>query len=141
MRDREQVIYDFVKQWLKKAEGDMKTAELLLNAELNEYFTCAFHCQQAAEKFIKAFLVRHQIEFRKTYNLEELSALVGKIDPQLSNEIAFCKWLTPYGVEFRYPGEYPEVNKNTAEKAYKETSLVKDAVMKRLHEYLLKGRP
>ena len=32
----------------------------------------AFHCQQAAERYLKALLVRHGIEFRKTHNIGEL---------------------------------------------------------------------
>jgi HEPN domain-containing protein len=32
---------------------------------LEDYFTGGFHAQQAAEKYIKAFLVRHQVEFPK----------------------------------------------------------------------------
>ena len=72
MRNREQVVWDFVQQWLKKAELDLKTARILLKAEMDDYFPCAFHAQQAAEKLVKAHLVRHQVEFRKTHDLDEL---------------------------------------------------------------------
>lgn len=141
MRSREQVVWDFVQQWLKKAESDLKTAKILLDAESDDYFTCAFHSQQAAEKFLKAYLVRHQVEFRKTHDLDELLNLTDSIDSSLRQEIASCVWLTPYGVEFRYPGEYPVVDHDTAERAYKESQLVKEAVMKRLKDYLSKDRP
>ncbi len=141
MRTRDQVIWDFVQQWLKKAERDIESSEIRLKAELTDYFTCAFHCQQSAEKFIKAYLVRYQVEFSKTHDLDELLKLTDKVDSSLSKEISSCRWLTPYGVEFRYPGEYPEVDHKTAESAYREATLVKEAVMKRLQEYLSKGRP
>ena len=75
MRSREQVIWDFVEQWFKKAAQDIKTAEILLNTELEDYYTSAFHCQQSVEKYLKAYLVRHQIEFRKTHDLDELLKL------------------------------------------------------------------
>ena len=141
MRSREQVIWDFVQQWLKKADSDLQTAEILLKAKMKDYFTCIFHCQQGIEKFIKAYLVRHQIDFRKTHDLDELLNLTSRIDPSFSQEINSCVWLTPYGVEFRYPGEYPEADHQTAEKAYKEAEKVKNVVMKKLREYLSKGRP
>jgi HEPN domain-containing protein len=141
MRNPEQVIWDFVQQWLKKAESDLDCARILLHAEVNDYFPCAFHCQQAVEKFVKAYLVRHQVEFRKTHDLDELLNLTDSVDPSLSREIGSCAWLTPYGVEFRYPGEYPVVDHSTAQKAYNESEFVKEAVMKRLDDYLLKGRP
>lgn len=141
MRNPEQVIWDFVQQWLKKAESDLESARILLNTEVNDYFPCAFHSQQAAEKFVKAYLVRHQVEFRKTHDLEELLNLTDSVDPSLSHEIASCVWLTPYGVEFRYPGEYPVVDHNTAQRAYKESEFVKESIMKRLDDYLSEGRP
>lgn len=81
------------------------------------------------------------MEFRKTHDLDELLTLFDSIDPALRHEIAACLWLTPYGVEFRYPGEYPVVDHDTAERAYREAELVKEAVMKRLRDYLSKGRP
>ena len=37
MRNREQVIWDFVEQWLKKAESDLKAAKVLLDAEMDDY--------------------------------------------------------------------------------------------------------
>jgi HEPN domain-containing protein len=141
MRNPEQVIWDFIQQWLKKAESDLDSAKILLNTELNDYFPCAFHSQQAAEKFMKAYLVFHQVEFRKTHDLDQLLKLTDSVDLSLSYEISSCVWLTPYGVEFRYPGEYPEVDHNTAERACRESELVKKAIMKRLEDYLSKGRP
>ncbi len=53
-RTREQVIWDFVQDWLRKAEGDLRASQHLLGLEQEDYFTVAFHAQQAAEKFLKA---------------------------------------------------------------------------------------
>ena len=69
MRSREQVIRDFVQQWLHKAKADLAAAEILASSEMPDYSTGVFHCQQATEKFIKAYLVRYQIEFPKTHDL------------------------------------------------------------------------
>lgn len=141
MRGPEQVVWDFVQQWLKKAEGDIETAKVLSSTKMDDYFPCAFHSQQAAEKFLKAFLVRNQIEFRKTHDLDELLSLTHTVDHSLGQEVGSCVWLTPYGVEFRYPGEYPVVDHDTAARAYREAKGVKEGVMKRLESYLSKGRP
>ena len=141
MRSREQVVWDYLQQWLNKAESDLETARILSDAEVEDYFACAFHSQQAAEKFLKAFLVRHQVEFRKTHDLDELLTLADSIDPSLRHEVGSCVWLSPYGVEFRYPGEYPAVDQDMAERACKESEVVKEGVMKRLEDYLRIGRP
>jgi HEPN domain-containing protein len=95
MRTREEVIRDFVQQWLNKAEADLMAGEILTTRELEDYFTSAFHCQQAAEKFLKAYLVRHQVEFRKTHDLGQLLSLATQVELTLENELASCEWLTP----------------------------------------------
>lgn len=140
MRSREQVIWDFVQQWLRKAEGDLEAAKILFQSKMSDYFTCAFHCQQATEKILKTFLVLHQIEFRKTHELQELLDLCKHADFSLSKELSFCSWLTPFGVELRYPAEYSEVDQQTAQKAVEDAQKVKEIVMKRLKVYLSKGR-
>ena len=38
MRNPEQVIWDFVQQWLKKAGSDLDCARILLNTDVNDYF-------------------------------------------------------------------------------------------------------
>lgn len=136
MRSREEVIRDFVQQWLSKAEIDLASAEILAAGEMGDYFTCAFHCQQASEKFLKAYLVRHQIEFRKTHDLGQLLKLASEAVPVLREELASCEWLTPFGVEFRYPGEYPMVDQITAQNALAEAKRVRQAIMGRLASYL-----
>ena len=72
LRTREQVVWDFVQEWMHKAESDLRAAEHLLNLDQEDYFTSAFHAQQASEKLLKAFLVRHQIRFGKTHDIHEL---------------------------------------------------------------------
>ncbi len=99
----------FCRTVVKKAESDLKSAKILLDADVDDYFPSAFHSQQAAENFLKAYLVRHQIEFRKTHDLDELFILTDLVDPPLRYEIGSRVWLSPYGVEFRYPGEFPLV--------------------------------
>jgi len=139
MRSREDVIQDFVQQWLVKAEGDLAAAEILATSEMRDYSTCAFHCQQATEKFLKAYLVRHQIEFRKTHDLDQLLGLVGQAEPDLQEALASCEWLTPFGVEFRYPGADPEVDQAMAQEALLEARRVRDVVTQRLGSSL-RGR-
>jgi HEPN domain-containing protein len=139
MRSREEVIRDFVQQWLHKAEGDLAAAEILLASEADDYFPCAFHCQQVAEKFLKAYLVRHQIEFRKIHDLDQLLKLAGQVEPALRKDLASCSWLTPFGVEFRYPGEYPEVDRATAQSAMAEAKQVRRVIMEHLEQYLSGG--
>jgi HEPN domain-containing protein len=132
MRSREQVIRDFVQQWLHKAEADLAAAEILASSEMPDYSTGVFHCQQATEKFIKAYLVRYQIEFPKTHDLGQLLRLASQAEPELQEELISCEWLTPFGVEFRYPGAYPEVSQVTAQNALSEAKQVRRVILEHL---------
>jgi len=136
MRDREEVIQDFVQEWLDKAEADLEAAEILAASAMRDYFTCAFHCQQACEKFLKAYLIRHQIEFRKTHDLGKILELAGQMESVLQHDLASCEWLTPFGVEFRYPGQHEEVDQSKAQSALSEAKRVKQVVMEHLESYL-----
>ena len=57
MRYPEQVRWDFVQQWLSKAEHDLNTVDVLLKSDIENFESAGFHAQQAVEKFIKAMLV------------------------------------------------------------------------------------
>ena len=62
-----------------------------------------FHCQQATEKLLKAFLVWHDVVFRKTHNLEELGEQRLAIDPTLREVVDRAVPLTEYAWRFRPP--------------------------------------
>ena len=101
---------DFVQQWLKKADLYLQAARLLCAGELDDYFVSGFHAQQAVEKYIKAFLVRHQIEFPKTHDIGRLRQLVARRDATLAERLERADVLTPYGVDMRYPEEFEVVS-------------------------------
>ena len=139
-RTREQVIWDFGQSWLRKAEGDLRACEHLLALDEEDYFTSAFHAHQAAEKFLKAFLVRHQIPFRKTHDIQQLLQLTSQADHPLKDDLASAATLTPFGVEFRYPGE-EIADIETAKRAFQQAKIVRTTILKRLQAYLARGRP
>lgn len=134
-REREQVIRDFVRSWFRKAEGDFQAASYLLVLEQEDYFPVAFHAQQAAEKFLKCLLVRYQIPFPKTHDIERLLTLLEPALPGITTELASSVMLTPFGVDFRYPGELL-VDRETAEEALREAEQVRATVIRHLEEYL-----
>ena len=129
MRHPEQVVADFVQQWLKKANLDLQAARLLCAGELDDYFVSGFHAQQAVEKYIKAFLVRHQIEFPKTHDIGRLRQLVARRDATLAERLERADVLTPYGVDMRYPEEFEVVSQRRAEQAVALAEWVKAEIL------------
>lgn len=91
--------------WVEKARSDLATARLLISGDELHLDTGVYHCQQAAEKILKAFLTEADIIFPKTHNLSELLQLAVAARPELGELGEHAMILTPYGTEFRYPGD------------------------------------
>ncbi len=80
MKPPEDVKKRIVNQWLDKANADIVLAEHLLSDETAFLNAITFHCQQAAEKYLKALLTWWETEFPKTH---ELAKLIKLADAQL----------------------------------------------------------
>jgi len=137
MKPPEVIKTEFTREWVRKAESDFKTAAHLLKSSPDLAEGTSFHSQQAAEKYLKAFLVWHQIEFPKTHDIEALLRLAGKVDDKIPEILGDTVILTPYGVDYRYPGEYPEVGMSDAERAFLLADRVRAEVRSRLPHHIL----
>lgn len=94
------------REWVDKAEGDHATALRELRARKSpNYDAACFHAQQCAEKYFKAFLQEHDIEFGKTHNLMVLLDKAIRVIPLLELLRQTLQVLTVFAVDYRYPGE------------------------------------
>ena len=103
------------KAWLVKAWRDLETARRAATGEPAFYDIAVYHCQQAAEKAVKAFLVHHGKPYEKTHDIEVLADLAGEIDPSFSKLADAADALTPYATRFRYPNSTFAVEPQPAE--------------------------
>jgi HEPN domain-containing protein len=69
--------------------------------------TGIFHCQQSAEKALKAFLILNDIEPEKTHNVRVLAQQAGAINSIFNSRLEQARYLNQYNRSFRYP-EFPE---------------------------------
>jgi HEPN domain-containing protein len=90
--------------WLAKSEEDRLAAEWLLQSEAPLTLASAFHIQQCAEKLLKALLVEKGRTFEKRHDLPYL--LERASQETLRTHVGFLEELSPYAVEFRYPGDF-----------------------------------
>ena len=109
--------FDLAKSWLAKAQSDLATARLLIRGEERYLDTGSYHCQQAAEKAIKAWLTATEVPFIKTHSLEILVRLCLPSAPGFERYIPHAWELTPLTTEFRYPGDLFEPSVEEAERA------------------------
>jgi len=107
-------LIELVKNWIKRANNDLKTAKDELNTENPATDTVCFHAQQCVEKYLKAYLVFHQKHFKKTHNISKLIDLCKERDPDFEKVSLFgADKLTSYAVETRYVDEefyFPSVD-------------------------------
>lgn len=123
---------EYVEKWLIKARNDIKVAENELSFNKNEIITEAvcFHAQQAAEKFLKAYLITKNIDFGKTHNLEYLIELCSKEDADFktldTGNLSF------YAVEARYPDNFYIPSTEEAEGCMILAKKIMEAVLEKL---------
>jgi HEPN domain-containing protein len=118
--------------WLRKAAGDLRGAEVDLAAIPPLTGDAAFHCQQAVEKALKAFLAWHDVPFRKTHDLAEIGEQCAAIDASLDPVCRRAERLTPFAWIFRYPGDVGEPRTEEVAEARALAREVYDAVLARL---------
>ena len=123
-----------LRQWIEIANNDLATAQYLAkNMQPVSYEIVCFHCQQAAEKYLKWVLVLHDIEPPKIHDLEELEKLCENINPQFETLFEKCAALTEYAVHTRYPDE-KRLEKHDMDRALEYAKFIKDFVCRQFPE-------
>ncbi len=129
MKPRDQVKRRIVGEWVRKATADLQVAQCLVSQEDHFANAVAFHCQQAAEKYLKAFLVWSEVDFPKTHDLKELLNLAEPVSRELAVGLKNVIVLTRHGVDLRYPGDRPDAALEEAREAVEMALQVRDAVL------------
>jgi HEPN domain-containing protein len=102
---------ELIQAWLIKARHDLDTAKLV-SASLPDYDdTIAFHCQQAIEKILKAYLIFLEIEFKQVHDLGYLLNLIVTQDESLEIYYTKVDEISRYAVQIRYPDEIIRLSK------------------------------
>ena len=95
---------ELVRDWLARAGRDLRSARLLAAADDPPLDIAIYHCQQAAEKSIKAWLQGQDVPFPKTHDLLALVKRAAESHPDFTRLDHAAAMLTPYATAFRYPG-------------------------------------
>lgn len=93
---------DLVEEWMDYARRDILSAVYLTSMKPEPLEIICFHCQQAAEKALKAYLVSKELRIPKTHDLDKLLELCDKNDA-IRNLRAVTIPLNDYSVITRYP--------------------------------------
>ena len=123
-------LSDETRAWLLRAAEDLAAAAVL--AAPATLRSALFHCQQAAEKSLKAFLTWHQTPFPKTHDLTLLSGFCLELDASLDTVMAPSLALTRFAVAMRYPGEIEEPSTEEVRQWLAVARSIFDAICSRL---------
>jgi len=99
---------ELLRSWLTKAASDLKSASVLGSAEEAPLDVAIYHCQQAAEKAVKAYLVSRGVTPEKTHDIRKLAVQASGFEAKFNEFITIAAILTPYAWEFRYPDDLAE---------------------------------
>jgi len=121
--------------WLDKAVQDARVVTILMQNNESPPAIICFHCQQAAEKYFKAYLVEQGIEFPRTHDLVLLlEEFLLKIDVSFSELLPSATMLTEFAVTTRYPDSVEDIDLVTARNAYGSLTLIQSFVMSKLNK-------
>ena len=121
---------DYIQNWLFRAREDIAVMNRLPDSEIEFYTsTICFHAQQSVEKYLKTFLIYHDIDFPRTHDVDFLLMECQKIDD--TNFDLNLKSLTEFGVSVRYPDDFyiPSVKET---KEYLEIALTVKSIVESL---------
>lgn len=94
---------ELVQAWLLKAAHDLQSARRLSLGDDAPLDNAIYHCQQAAEKVVKAFLCHAGATIEKTHDVERLVKLAMSHEPRFAPWLDEAEIVTPYATRFRYP--------------------------------------
>ena len=116
--------------WLSFAYEDLLSAEALHEKSL--YNSSAYHCQQSAEKSLKAFLVFKNSSIPRTHNVVHLLQLCGVHEKDFKKIMINTARLEPFSTATRYPDNFIEVAKDKSLMLIADAKKILDFVVSKI---------
>lgn len=122
-----------VGEWLGKADEDFLFAEANLREGSSFFAQICFHFQQAAEKYLKAYIIAKGLRLEKVHDLLHLLRACTAHDASFSVLQEQCILLNAAYIETRYPVHWPtDYTRETAEQAHSAAADIADLIRERL---------
>lgn len=111
--------FKLANEWAIKGQNDLAAAKIIYQEKGPSDVIC-FHCHQAVEKYLKAYLIFKNVHFEKIHYLWKLAELCVVKNKDFLNFEDELKTLDAYYIESRYP---PEVKSYSREECKKVLAL------------------
>ena len=114
-------------EWRDFARGDLDSAHFLQGARPLRVEIICYHCQQAAEKALKAVLIYHEEELPYIHNTLRLWRLAFALEPTLLDLEAQSDRLRDFATTARYPNE-ANITERDMKQALRDAQAIVEAV-------------
>ena len=118
----------YIEEWLNFAKEDLDTAKTLLNSEYLFNRSICYHCQQSAEKDLKAYIIYLDLPLNKTHNLIKLVDQISELDKEIIHLQKAVEVLTDYIVTARYPDDSELITDEESKLAFKESEKINNYI-------------
>lgn len=103
-----------IASWWSKAEEDWLCVQRLLDGEVPLVVPALFHLQQACEKCLKIIYLLRGESPPKTHDIGQMVESLAVFHPEILIHLDLAEALNPFAVQYRYPGDIPEVSSGEA---------------------------
>ena len=123
-----------VREWIELADDDLRVAQHTLTITRRcPYRLVAYHAQQCAEKYLKAFLVLRGVDFPHTHNIARLRKLCVDL-ASWAEDLRDADELTEFAITSRYPGHEMKVTATDAQVSIRIAEVVRETVRRALSD-------
>lgn len=106
---------DDPREWLNRSRSNLAMAKSEVEGVYLE--DLCFDTQQAAEKAIKALLIKMSVEFPYIHDIAQLLTLLEKAGQEIPSDVREAEELTRFAILSRYPGLAPPVKREEYQQA------------------------
>jgi len=126
--------HDVVQEWLLIAYEDYDAAQYLFDNKCPKPLTIiCYHCQQSAEKSLKAFLCASGVDIPKTHEIGLLCRCCYELNESFADFFVDCEELEIYATNTRYPSRI-EIDEPHAKRALRQAITVYNHVTKQVQQ-------
>lgn len=127
------VDIEIVREWVCKADEDFQFADVNFKEGKTFFAQICFHFQQAAEKYLKSYIIAHELEFLKIHDLPLLLKICLSNDPSFGELREDCEYLTTFYVDTRYPVHWPtKFSQQETQKVFKSADRIRSFIKNKL---------
>lgn len=120
-------------EWFKIGKNEFSFACLGMKDEHDEFYAqIYFMLHQSVEKYLKGYLVAHNVSFKKVHDLGYLCKKCSSLNEEFNSFYNKCKILNQFYIPTRYPVSWPLISKAQIQESFQIAKEIIDFIKKDL---------